>query len=422
MATARFWYWIAICLAVSLCTPLAGQTADNSGDEKNIIEVPYRILGIEGKSNWFGYYDKLQFDPSNRYVLSMQVDFDNRAPKPEDTIRLGMFDLQDNDKWIEFGETTAWCWQQGCMLQWIPGSNNEVIYNARQDGKFVSIVQNVFTDEKRVLPKPIYAVSPNGKEAVGLDFSRVNSTRPGYGYCGIQYDWEGRECPHNDGIYRIGLQTGMNRLIVALKEAAAIQHKDSMDGGGRHWFNHLLYNPDGSRFIFLHRWYRNPEGKGGWSTRMLTCDRNGGNIHVVADHNMVSHFIWRDPKHILAWSKQPEIGDRFWLYTDQSDEKEIIGDGVFKTDGHCTYSPDGQWILADTYPNKERLQNLKLYRPSDGKVVQIGKFYLPPELKGQMRTDLHPGWSRDGKYICIDSAHTGHRQMILLDVGDIIHQ
>ncbi|MDB6129838.1 MAG: hypothetical protein JWM04_945, partial [Verrucomicrobiales bacterium] len=79
------------------------------------------------KFHWFGYYDKLQFDPSGRYVLGNQVDFEHRSPKAEDKIQVGMVDLQDGDKWIELGETRAWNWQQGCMLLWLPGSKNEVM-------------------------------------------------------------------------------------------------------------------------------------------------------------------------------------------------------------------------------------------------------------------------------------------------------
>ena len=41
------------------------------------------------KFHWFGYYDKWQFDPSSRYVLGMEVDFEHRSPKPDDEIRLG---------------------------------------------------------------------------------------------------------------------------------------------------------------------------------------------------------------------------------------------------------------------------------------------------------------------------------------------
>src|SRR3954470_14038283 len=81
------------------------------------------------KHHWFGYYDKLQFDRTSRYVLGMEVGFEHRSPLPGDTIRLGLIDLNDGDRWTGLGETRAWCWQQGCMLQWLPGSSTEVIYN-----------------------------------------------------------------------------------------------------------------------------------------------------------------------------------------------------------------------------------------------------------------------------------------------------
>ena len=35
------------------------------------------------KHHWFGYYDKLQFDPSGRYVLGMEVDSEHCSPTVE---------------------------------------------------------------------------------------------------------------------------------------------------------------------------------------------------------------------------------------------------------------------------------------------------------------------------------------------------
>ena len=70
------------------------------------------------KHHWFAYYDKWQFDPTDRFLLGMEVDFEHRSVKADDVIKVGMIDFQDNDRWIELGETRAWCWQQGCMLQW----------------------------------------------------------------------------------------------------------------------------------------------------------------------------------------------------------------------------------------------------------------------------------------------------------------
>ena len=90
------------------------------------IEVPLpptRAVTRGPKFHWFGYYDKWQFDASGRYVLGMEVDFEHRSPAPGDTIRVGMVDLEDGGRWTELGRTSAWNWQQGCMLQWVPGSS-----------------------------------------------------------------------------------------------------------------------------------------------------------------------------------------------------------------------------------------------------------------------------------------------------------
>src|SRR5690349_4584272 len=106
-------------------------------------EASVRAITRGPKFHWFGYYDKWQFDPTDRYVLGMEVGFEHRSPTPEDTIRLGMIDLHDNDRWTDLGETKAWCWQQGCMLQWLPGSQDEVIYNDRDGGQYVSRILNV---------------------------------------------------------------------------------------------------------------------------------------------------------------------------------------------------------------------------------------------------------------------------------------
>ncbi len=109
---------------------------------------PVRQITRGPKFHWFSYYDKLQFDPACRYALGMEVDFEHRSPKPDDVIKVGMVDLEDGDRWIELGETRAWCWQQGCMLQWRPGSKTEVLWNDRQDDRFVCHILDVTTRRK----------------------------------------------------------------------------------------------------------------------------------------------------------------------------------------------------------------------------------------------------------------------------------
>lgn len=181
---------------------------------------PVRTITHGPKQHWFGYYDKLEFDPTSRYVLGMEVDFEHRAPKPDDRIGVGMVDLQEGDKWIPLGTTTAWCWQQGCMLQWLPGSKETVVWNNREGGEYVCRMLNVRTKELRTIPHPIYALSPDGKTAIATDFRRLGHCRPGYGYNGIPDPNEKIALPKDSGIFRIDLETGRQDLILTIADVA----------------------------------------------------------------------------------------------------------------------------------------------------------------------------------------------------------
>jgi len=162
--------------------PIATATKLLALDKPESALPPVRAITRGPQFHWRGYYDKLLFDPSNRFVLANEVDFEGRSPTAEDSIRIGMVDIQDGDRWTELGSTSAWNWQQGCMLQWLPSStdetNGEVAWNDRVDGQFVSHVLNVRTGSKRTLPHPFYCLSPDGRTGFAPDFRRLNDTRP----------------------------------------------------------------------------------------------------------------------------------------------------------------------------------------------------------------------------------------------------
>jgi hypothetical protein len=382
---------------------------------------PVRALTKGPQFHWFGYYDKLQFDPTNRYVLGNQVGFEGRSPTGSDTIRIGMIDLRDHDRWTTFGITRAWNWQQGCMLQWLPGSRTEVIYNDREDGQYVSHILDVRSGKRRTLPGPVYAISPDAKWAVSPDFSRLNDMRPGYGYVGIPDPHFDDLAPEKTGIWRMDLQTGKRELILSFKQIAAVPYKLADWSGSKHKVNHLLVSPDGSRFIFLHRRRggaaKNPEAGG---TRMFTCKPDGTDLFVLDPYGDTSHFIWRDPAHVLAWARHPSSGNRFYLYKDKTEEVSVVGEGVMTVNGHCTYLPGNRWILNDTYPDRERKQNVYLYEVATNRRVPLGHFLSPPEYTGEWRCDTHPRFSPDGKLVTIDSPHAGGRQIYLIDIAAIV--
>ncbi len=377
-----------------------------------------RAITTGPKFHWFGYYDKLQFDPTGRYVLGMEVDFEHRSPTHKDVIRVGMVDLQDQDRWIELGTSSAWCWQQGCMLQWRPGSTDEVVWNDREDGQYVCHILNVRTGQKRTVESPIYSISPDGRYAVAPDFRRIADTRPGYGYNGIPDPNKDVLAPEDTGIWHIDLETGTSKLIIPLSSMLDIPWAHGGVSGMKHWFNHLLWNPDGTRFEFLNRWYG--EAVRGLPTRMMTAKPDGSDIRVLDDFGHTSHFIWRDTNSILAWSWHPTHGGAFYLYFEDGCDPEVVGENIMVENGHCTYLPGNEWILNDTYPDKNRQQQPYLYHVQDHQRYPLGHFFTGEDYMGEWRCDLHPRFSPNGKLVTIDLNHEGNgRQIYLIDISQI---
>ena len=369
--------------------------------------------------HFFGYYDKSPWALSRKCLLALEVDFMDRPPAEKDKARICLIEEETNKCEI-IGETSAWNWQQGCMLQWLPGTKDKIIYNDRKNKEFFSVILDIKTGKKEEIPFPIYTLSHNGKKALTLNFSRLQDTRPGYGYPGIPGPFRNELTPKEDGIYLGNLEKGEKELTISLSQLYSLRTRADMEGA-KHWVNHLLFNTDDSRFIFLHRWEdkaKTYKDKGTHLTRMLTSDSKG--IYLLSNENMVSHFDWRDEKYLLAWAMKRKYDDHYYLFKDLSPEFEIVGEKEFSSDGHCSYSPDRKYVLTDTYPDSNRMRTLILYRLADNKRIDIGNFFSPPELTGEIRCDLHPRWSRDGKQVCIDSVHEGSRQIYILDVSGIV--
>ena len=367
------------------------------------------------KHHFFGYYDKWQWDESQRYLLTLEVDFADRSPRPTDVAQVCLIDVQDNCQLHPISKTRAWCWQQGSMLQWVPGSPRTIVHNDLIGDRFVSVFVDIDTGARRVLPRPIYTISHDGRYALSLNFARLAVTRPGYGYNGLIDQWNDELHPAEDGIYLMDLATGEHRLIVSIDQLARSNPEASM-AGVKHWVNHLLFSPDGKRFIFLHRW---DNQKGLFHTRLYTASLDGSEL-FCSRLQRGSHFIWYDNTRILIWGYTEDQGYGYYLIEDQTDHMELVGKGVLTRDGHCNFAPGSDWFVTDEYPDANNMRPLILYHLREKTHRVLERFYSPPEKKGELRCDLHPRWSRDGRYICIDTFCEGTRQMCLVDVGAII--
>lgn len=414
---------------------------------RKFLPCPIKAVTSGPKHHFFGYYDKCPWDATGRYLLAMEVDLQDRLPGPEDVALIGVVELSDNNTFRPVAETRAWNFQQGAMAQWVPGAADRlIIYNDRERECCVSVLLDLKSGQRRRLPLPVYAISLDGRYALSVNFARVR-----YSYAGVCDPWDHEPIPKDDGIYRMDLTTGKYDLILTYAQVASFHYSPAMEGG-KHWIEHLMVNPDSTRFLFLHRF---PLPDGGFCTRLLTANLDGSDFCLLAE-GMVSHLCWRNSKQILAWGRRPSlvtrarhrglfaspafrwalnwarrqergwirqhvIGDSFLLFTDRTQHVEAVGVGVLTEDGHCTYSPDGRWILMDTYPDRNAQRWLILYDPVRGRRIDVGRFDSPV-LEGPTRCDLHPRWNNDGTQICIDSMHEGSRQVYVVEVAGVVQE
>jgi len=373
------------------------------------------------KSHFFGYYDKCPWDETGRYLLGMETDLTTEAPGAGDTAVVGLIDTANDCSWQPLAKTTAWNWQMGSRLHWLPTApTRRIVCNARQGKQFVAVLRDVFTGDETCLSRPVYDVTRDGKVAYTLNFSRLAAYRPGYGYAGVP-DASAEELrPDDDGIWRMDLETGQERLLVSYAAMASFEPVPSM-AGVAHWFNHIMINPSGTRLFFYHRW-RKMEGQiKSWHTRLVTIDPDGSRPFVIPGLNRVSHYDWRDDRHILLTAYLP--GATCYshvLVADQTGERRVLGADLLRENGHCSYSPNREWILTDTYPDADSRSTLLLFRPRDETRIEVGRFWSPPAFTGEARCDLHPRWNRDGTRVCFDSPCQGHRQMLVADLSDLI--
>lgn len=391
--------------------------------------VPTRAITSGPQHHWFGYYDKREFDPTSRFVLSNQTSFEGRAPTGKDSIKVGFVDTAENDRWTEIGTSRAWGWQQGCMLQWLGDKGDRILWNDRDGDKFVCRIYSPNSQQIQTIDRPIYTTTRDGRFGLSVDFRRIDNMRPGYGYDGLADPNVAVRAPEDSGIWRVDLATGESKLIMSLADVAAIPWSDGKRRPDAwHYFNHLLINPSGTRFIVLHR-YRpgfDPatlKVTGTFVTRMLTANMDGSDRFVLDPSGHTSHFIWKDDQVATMWTRPAGRKAGFYRFTDKTHDVVPIGHDKMPTNGHNTYlpAPYEDWILNDTYPDSTTSrQTVYLYHVPSGRRVDLGHFPSPKAYRGEWRCDTHPRSNDDGTLVAIDSPHDGGRQVYLLDIREIV--
>lgn len=378
-----------------------------------------RITPTNGEF-FFGYYDLQPF--FKNLHLTHKVSFVDRLHKKGDTAEIGIIDIHTS-KYEKIDITGAWNFQQGAMLQWNPlAKGEEIIYNSLADGCYGATILNINSGKKRFLDRPVANVSANGKFALSINFARMYNFRPGYGYAEYGDVFYHHNHSEKDGIFLIDMKTGISRLIISMEQIWELSRNHFNNVDQKLVINHITFNTDGTRFLFLVRNFPEPGKK--HDTAIITANIDGSDIYVLSDYGVQSHYHWYDNEKVIFFAGGRELEcARGWgnnyVMRDKTHEGEMIADGFFDDDNHMSYSPDRKLLLTDTYPNEQMMQTLRIYSFDQNVCTDLGRFYSIPREMTDMRCDLHPRWNEDGSMISFDSTHEGFRGVYIVDIDAI---
>lgn len=366
---------------------------------------------------FFGYYDKSPWDITDRYMLCMRArdTWSDVSPKEKADIILIDTSISEDDKKRvrKIAETSSWNVQQSCMLQWLgPDFSSCILFNDYRDGEYVAVIKKLESGAERIIPAPVYSVSTDGKTALTLDFSRLYNLRPGYGYYNVPEKTKGVALPDATAVWKVDLESGAVTDLLTYKDFATFQPRPEMEEAGAvHKVNHLMLSPNGQRFMVLYRWFIGERKY----TRLITCNVDGTDMYVLSDDDMVSHCFWRDDEHILAFENKLDGGTGYYLMKDKTQKykhcwPELTGDG------HPSYSPDRSHIVTDSYPDRARIQYIRVMKDENSKPETVAKVFSPFKYDNDTRCDLHPRWNHAGDKICFDSVFEGHRGLYAVNL------
>ncbi|MDD2599895.1 MAG: hypothetical protein PHO37_11825 [Kiritimatiellae bacterium] len=381
------------------------------------------VTGGEKDHLFASYYAINSWSADSRYISVLQTDIKDRLPLATDPAVLGIVDLKDNNRFIPLVETRCWNFQEGTMAHWLGfDPNRKLIYNDLAEGKFVSVVIDIQTREKRVIPYPVSAVTRDGQRAVSINYARLNATRPDYGYDGNGQDplldttW-----PKDDGLFLVDLESGKGKLIVSI-DSVREQMPEVKDPQGLAYFCHTVFSRDGKQVFWLARSVENlgeqKQRVAKWQTTAFACNIDGTNLRrCFPDGWGGSHFNWVDGERMVVTAKFKDKVYSHVLFTPGKDDHRRVSEGLLDFDGHCVVSNDGNWMLTDTYPNKLSQRNLMLVRMRDEAVLPLGGYdVVDPYTGTYWRCDLHPRWRNDDQAFGFNSVHNGSRQVYIIDV------
>ena len=371
-------------------------------------KVNIEVISPDDEYNYFfGYYDLEPFDRESKRHLAHRASFNDRLPTKNDICDVGYITLSDK-VFHKVGETRAWNFQQGAMLQWF--DENSIIFNDFRNEKYVSIIKNIDTGAERELVLPIATLSSDRKWAMSINFSRVWDFRPGYGYCNLKDANYDIFAPENDGIFLLDIEKNEAKLVISYKDIKNAFPEPPFSEL-KLVVNHITFNPSGERFIFILRNF--PEKCGDrWGNLLVTANKDGTDmVNLTRFCDVNSHYHFKNDKDIIIYAGYPTWG----IYLLEDITKKCVKlncELVDKDDIHCLYHPDKSSFIGDGYPqSNDPYRSIYLYDFETAKAIEILKIYSHPVTSTDLRCDLHNRFNYEGNLVSFDSFHAELRSI-----------
>ncbi len=353
--------------------------------------------GLKEKHAFFGYYDISPFNSKTNEIIYLELSEDEKSAD----IILEDIELKTRKK---ITETYAWNWQQGARLRWFPNSTDEIIFNDYRNGKYIARIINVRTSTERRISFPLYDIEKSGKYGLSLDFERLETLRPGYGYIVEKYN-----APNNLerlGIDLIDLNQNTSMRIITYKVLAELLNKDKKVSSGN-YINHISFSPSGDKFMFfwltiVKHWHR---------AYLVIYDCKTKKLIPLETEKKVSHYQWQDDENILATSYNEKTRScRYYIYSINGKVQEVCPKSL-QCDGHPS-KLNKTLFLTDSYPDSKYYQHLWICNKETDSKESILEIQSIPVENWERRTDLHPRIHK--RMICFDANVTGKRKLYIL--------
>jgi hypothetical protein len=364
------------------------------------------IVTKNNEETFFGYYDHSPVNDSGLILFHSTKRPTSKKPTEKESIDICCFNEKTGKTFI-IDSVSTYNWQMGARATWI---NNEIIaYNSFDNSHYVCNLYSI-AEQKiiRTLDLPAQDFFFD-KYFLTVNYQRLLSYAPDYAYRNLKkMRHETFEDYAGDGIWMVDFRTGKQELLHSIRQ---ILECDTVNRfrNAHHFVNHIMINPDGKSFIFIHRYFKS----GVRYDRLAYSDFR--TIKILLSDQCQSHFCWLDNKIVFGYGQYNGTKGFYSVNVDSGvvQEHEKLT-AIHPEDGHPTVYKN--WICIDSYPSLSRMQSLILYNHKTYEIINLLEVFHDISRTAETRCDLHPRFSNDGRKIYIDAVYSGKRRLYQLDI------